>query len=313
MTPDLDVITPGESMALLVASTDGPLAEVVHFERRLAGAETNVAIGLARLGLRVAWVSRVGTDAFGRYVKAAVAAEGVDCHAVAEDPGRSTGLMLKGRRGDGGDPAIDYYRRHSAASALSAADLDPGLLLRARHLHVTGILPALSPSTLALTEQAMRCMREAGRTVSFDPNLRPRLWPSRDVMAQTLNRLAALADWVLPGEAEARALTGLERTADLAAFYLDRGARVVFVKQGERGAAVHTAEAAWQLAGHPVPRVVDTVGAGDAFAVGVISAMLEGRSPPEAAARGNWIGARQVQVVGDYEGMPRRGELPAGL
>lgn len=313
MIPDLDVITPGESMALLVAAQPGPLETITQFERRLAGAETNVAIGLARLGLKVAWVSRVGADSFGRYVRGAVAAEGVDCRHVTEDPARSTGFMLKGRRDDGGDPAIDYYRRHSAASALSPADLGETVLLRARHLHATGILPALSPTTLALTGQAMRRMREAGRTVSFDPNLRPRLWPGAQVMVDTLNHLASLADWVLPGLAEGRQLTGCERPADIAAFYLQRGVRGVFIKLGEEGAVVFTADAGQHLPGVTVPHVVDTVGAGDGFAVGVISALLEGRSPEAAAVRGNWIGARQVQVVGDCEGLPRRDELPPGL
>jgi 2-dehydro-3-deoxygluconokinase len=154
-------------------------------------------------------------------------------------------------------------------------------------------------------------MRAAGKTISFDPNLRPTLWPSRAAMVEGLNALAALADWVLPGIGEGEILTGYTQPEDIAKFYLDRGARAVIVKLGAQGAYFRSADDAAVIACEPVANVVDTVGAGDGFAVGVISALLEGKPLPQAVARGNRIGALAIQVIGDSEGLPTRAELDA--
>ncbi|OYQ41467.1 2-dehydro-3-deoxygluconokinase [Rhodoferax sp. TH121] len=302
----------GETMALLVAQEPGPLAEVHSFSKRIAGADTNVAIGLARLGFKVGWVSRLGSDSFGSYVRKTVEAEGVDTSQVETDPQRSTGFMLKSRSVDGSDPSIEYYRRGSAASQLSVAHLNTDYALRARHVHTTGITPALSPAARELVAHAMQTLRTAGRSVSFDPNLRPSLWPDTATMRNTLNDLARHADWVLPGIEEGKLLTGQSTPADIAAWYLDRGAKAVVIKQGAKGAYFHTASGEQgQVPGVPVPVVVDTVGAGDAFAVGIISAQLEGLGWPQALRRANWIASRALQVVGDMEGLPTRAELSA--
>ena len=306
----LDVLSLGETMALLVASEPGPLAQVQHFSKRLAGADSNVAIGLARLGFRVGWVSRVGADSFGTYVRQTIEAEGVDTSQVEVDPQRSTGFMLKSRSVDGADPAIEYYRRGSAASQLGPASLPPAYALKARHVHTTGITPALSEAARALVAQTMQTLRSAGRTVSFDPNLRPSLWPDTATMRDTLNALAAHADWVLPGLAEGQLLTGQGTPADIARWYLDRGARAVVVKLGGEGAYFHTASGEHgHVSGVPVPKIVDTVGAGDAFAVGIISARLEGLGWPQALRRAHWVASRALQVIGDMEGLPTRAEL----
>jgi sugar/nucleoside kinase (ribokinase family) len=307
-----DVLSIGETMAMLVADAPGPLAQAQHFSKRLAGADTNVAIGLARLGLRVGWISRLGADSFGAYVRSSIEAEGIDTSRVETDPMRSTGFMLKTRGVDGRDPAIEYYRRGSAASQLGPQHFDAAWALQARHVHATGITPALSPAACALVALAMRSFRASGRSVSFDPNLRPSLWPDTATMQGTLNALAAHADWVLPGIEEGRLLTGRDTPDAIADFYLERGARAVVVKLGANGAYVRTAEGeSLHVPGEVVPVIVDTVGAGDAFAVGIISARLEGRSWPDALRRANWIASRALQVVGDMEGLPMRHALPA--
>lgn len=311
---DLDSIAIGETMALLVADEPGPLADAQHFSRRLAGADTNVAIGLARLGFRVGWISRLGTDSFGSYVRRTIEAEGIDTSHVETDARRSTGFMLKSRAADGSDPVIEYYRRGSAASQLGPAQFDPGYLLRSRHLHATGITPALSVEACELVSRAMHLMRAHGRSVSFDPNLRPSLWPDAAVMRNTLNRLARDADWVLPGLAEGQLLTGFDTPDGIARFYLDQGAKAVLVKLGADGSYLRTADGeVHQSSGVAVPVIVDTVGAGDAFAVGIVSARLEGLSWPKATARANWIAAQALQVVGDMEGLPLRNQLPDNI
>jgi 2-dehydro-3-deoxygluconokinase len=306
----LDVLTYGEAMALFVADEPGPLAEVSRFTKRIAGADLNVAIGLARLGFKVGWISRVGNDSFGRYVLDTLAKEGIDAGCVAVDERYPTGFQLKAKETGGRDPGIEYFRKGSAASHLSIADYSAQYALAARHLHLTGVAPAISASSHELAFHLAREMRAAGKTVSFDPNLRPTLWPSREAMTASLNRLAALADWVLPGLGEGTVLTGYETPEDIARFYLDAGARGVVVTLGPRGAYYCTADQrSGYAAAQPVAQVVDTVGAGDGFAVGVMSALLEGRDFADAVVRGNRIGAMAIQVIGDSEGFPTRAAL----
>ena len=307
----LDVITFGEAMAMFVADEPGDLAAVSRFTRRQSGAEANVAIGLARLGLRVGWVSRVGDDSFGRFILETMTSEGVDCTHVTVDKLHPTGIQLKSKAEEGADPRIEYFRRGSAASRLSVDDFDPAYFQSARHLHASGVCCALSASTMALARHAMDFMRSAGKSVSFDTNLRPMLWPTRDAMIDGINGLAAKAGWVLPGIAEGRILTPFDAPSDIAAFYLERGAQLVALKLGPEGAYFRTPAAEGMVAGVRVEHVVDTVGAGDAFAVGVISAMLEGLDARTAVARGNRLGAMAIQVVGDMEGLPTRRELDA--
>jgi 2-dehydro-3-deoxygluconokinase len=128
-------------------------------------------------------------------------------------------------------------------------------------------------------------------------------------MRNTINDLATRADWVLPGLEEGRFLTGKQSAEDIARFYRERGAKLVVVKLGSEGAYFDHEGGSGHVPGFPVSEVVDTVGAGDGFAVGVISALLEGHSAPQAVRRGAWIGARAVQVLGDSEGLPTRAEL----
>jgi len=310
-----DVALFGEAMLLLVADRPGPLENAQSFHKRTAGAETNVAIGLARLGLKVGWASRLGIDSMGRYLIAAMKAEGIDCSHVICDPSQRTGFQFKGRVTDGSDPPVEYHRKGSAASHMGPADVDEAWLRSARHLHATGVFAAISETSLQAALKSMDVMRAAGRTVSFDTNLRPTLWSSTETMRHWINEMASRADWVLPGIEEGLLLTGHSRPEEVARFYRERGAKLVVVKLGAEGAYYDSDVAGTgRVEGFPVKEVIDTVGAGDGFAAGVVSALLEGRSVPEAVRRGAWIGARAVQVLGDTEGLPTRAELEqAGL
>lgn len=309
MVCELDVITFGEAMMLLVADQPGPLEFVKAFYKRTAGAETNVAIGLARLGLKVGWASRLGTDSMGRYLLTAMSKEGIDCSHVVCDASQTTGFQFKGKVTDASDPPVEYHRKGSAASHMNHQDIDEAWLLSARHLHATGVFAALSATTLSAARKTMDLMRTACRSVSFDPNLRPTLWASPDQMRTSINELATRADWVLPGLEEGRFLTGENTPAGIARFYRQRGAKLVVVKLGSEGAWFDGDAGAGHVPGFPVAEVIDTVGAGDGFAVGLISALLDGLSVSEAVKRGTWIGARAVQVLGDSEGLPTRFEL----
>lgn len=309
-----DVALFGEAMLLLVADRPGPIEHAQSFFKRTAGAETNVAIGLSRLGLSVGWASRLGTDSMGRSLIASMKAEGIDCSHVICDAAQRTGFQFKGRVTDGSDPPVEYHRKGSAASQMGPADVDEAWLRSARHLHATGVFAAISDTSLEAALKCMDVMRAAGRTVSFDPNLRPTLWSSTETMRHWINELASRADWVLPGMEEGLLLTGESIPEGVARFYRERGAKLVVVKLGAEGAYYDSGDerlgvGTGRVEGFPVKEVIDTVGAGDGFAAGVVSALLEGKSVPEAVKRGAWIGARAVQVLGDTEGLPTRAQL----
>lgn len=310
MPTQLDVITIGEAMAMFVSSQSGDLAAAEQFVKRVAGAELNVATGLARLGLKVGWVSRVGNDSFGRYVLQQLAKENIDSRGVTTDECFATGFQLKSKAENGTDPIVEYFRKGSAASHLSVADFNEEYFCSARHLHLSGVAAALSASSLELLIHASRVMKEKGKTISFDPNLRPVLWKSEAEMVKQLNKLAFQADWVLPGLSEGAILTGHKTPEAIADFYLDRGVKTVVLKTGADGAWFKTATGEkGAVNAVKVENVVDTVGAGDGFAVGVISALLEGKSLPQAVSRGNKIGSLAIQVIGDSEGLPTRAAL----
>ena len=310
MSQALDVITIGEAMAMFVASEPGELSQVEHFFKRVAGAELNVATGLARLGLNVSWVSRVGDDSFGQFVLNTLKKEGIDTAGVTLDGRFATGFQLKSKVNDGTDPIVEYFRKGSAASHLSVEDFNPAYFASARHLHLSGVAAALSASSYSLLDHAAGAMKAAGKTLSFDPNLRPVLWKSEAEMVEKLNHLAFQADWVLPGVKEGIILTGQRTPEGIADFYLDKGVKAVVLKTGADGAWFKTASGEkGAVAAVKVENVVDTVGAGDGFAVGVISALLEGKTLHQAIARGNKIGSLAIQVQGDSEGLPTRSQL----
>ncbi|MBF6617078.1 MAG: sugar kinase [Candidimonas sp.] len=309
MSHNLDVVTFGEAMMLLVADQPGPLEQARGFSKRTAGAETNVAIGLSRLGNKVGWASRLGDDSMGRYLLAEMQREGIDCSHVVSDAAQRTGLQFKGRVTDGSDPPVEYHRKGSAASQMLLSDIDEDWLRSARHLHSTGVFAAISPNCFEVSQRTMSLMHEAGRTVSFDPNLRPVLWPSTEEMRTRINALADGADWIFPGLSEGQLLTQRDTPEEIARYYCERGAQAVVIKLGADGAYYDAGDEQGYVPGCPVASVVDTVGAGDGFAVGVISAKLEGLSWRKAVERGSWIGSRAVQVLGDTEGLPTRQEL----
>lgn len=299
-------------MVMFIASRPGALKDIDTFSRRLAGAEVNVAIGLSRLGLSSGWISRLGEDAFGEYIAEYLAREQVDIHGVTYDSRCPTGFQLKSKVHEG-DPQVQYFRKGSAASTLGVDDVDFCYLTGFRHLHMTGIPPALTKSTRAFAYAALETMKGAGRTVSFDPNLRPSLWSSKEEMREVINDLACRADWVLPGIGEGEFLTGSRDPKEIARFYLNRGVSLVAVKLGPEGAYYRTPNEEGIVQGFKAKKVVDTVGAGDGFATGLIEGLLRGLSITEAVRQGNAIGSIAVQSEGDHDGYPTKEELETYL
>ena len=300
--PSRDVVTFGETMVLMAAVEAGPLRFANTFARHAAGTESNVAIGLARLGQRVGWFSRLGDDEFGQYILGAIRAEGVDTSRVVVDAEAPTGVVFKENR-ELGPRKILYYRRGSAASRLTPSDLDADYLADARYLHLTGVTLAISQSARETVFAAARLARERGVLVSFDPNLRLRLWSKEEARA-TMRELVPLCDVVLPGQDEAELLTG-ESDPDRAADALrELGAKVVALKLGPAGSLGLTDSERVRAPGLKLERIVDPVGAGDGFAAGFLAGQRKGLPLAECLKVGNTVGAFATTVVGDWEGLP---------
>jgi 2-dehydro-3-deoxygluconokinase len=302
-----EVVLFGEPMVMFVAETPGPLEEVERFTRRLAGAEVNVAIGLTRLGHPVSYVTRLGDDVLGRYIQGKLEAEHIRTQ-ISLDRQHFTGFQLK-EKVLSGDPQVCYFRRNSAASMLCEGDINAANLEGVRLLHITGIPPALSPSSRAATYRMVERARSAGIPVSFDPNLRPALWEDERTMIRVVNDIASRSTIFLPNSKEGKILTGSDDETVIADHYLSFGVEMVTVKLGRRGSFTKTRGESFYHPNMPVDRVVDTVGAGDGFAVGIISGILEGLSLRDTVQRGNAIGALQLRQAGDNEGLPSPEEL----
>ncbi|MET9791055.1 sugar kinase [Streptomyces canus] len=302
-----EVVTFGETMAALRAQ--GALRLGGSLGLSVAGAESNVAIGLARLGHRVRWAGRVGADELGALVLRTLRAEGVDTgHAVTDDTDRPTGLLLTEPR-LGTLTRVSYYRAGSAGSAVSPADVLPALAPGSRILHLTGITPALSPSAAEAALAAATTAREAGITVCLDVNYRSKLWIAdraravlRPILAHTDLLIASEDELPLvlerPGAGESEALHSL----------LAAGVNEVVVKRGAHGATTFTSDGSMDRAARQVD-AIDLVGAGDAFVAGYLSGLLDGADIPARLHRAVTTAAFAVATRGDWEGLPTRDEL----
>ncbi|WP_235487995.1 sugar kinase [Streptomyces roseoverticillatus] len=317
-----------------VAVERAPLADAATFARGIGGAESNVACALAAAGHRTTWVGRVGADAFGDHLVAAIAAYGVDVSAVRRDPDRPTGVYFRtaGERsvglpdppGASGPPFSEvlYYRAGSAASAMSPELVPRATAWSGRVLHLTGITAALSAGCLDLLRVLTE--RRPGRPlVSFDVNYRVALWRNAPDGPAVLASLARRSDLVFVGEDEAEAAWGLHGAAAIRSALPEP--RVLVVKQGAAGATayVRTSAGGTEAGGaHPdavvsapdavvsVPApsvdVVAPVGAGDAFAAGFLHGTLRGLPPGQCLRHGHLIAAAALTASGDLAAPPRR-------
>lgn len=279
---------------------------------RIAGAESNTAIGVSTYGHSSSYISRVGSDCFGQYILRMIRAEGVDVSGIIIDEAHQTGLMFKEPL-PGRETAVHYYRSGSAASFLSAQDLDENLIREAEILHFTGITPILSSSCLDTIYTALEIAAASRTLISFDPNIRFKLWNGcdyKDLMLDLMHR----SNVVLIGRDEAACLYG---TSEVETLYGKLTAncpslRALAVKDGANGAWAGDSS---QLLFVPAAdcRCVDPVGAGDAFNAGFLSGLLSGEPLEKCAAIAAISGARATETAGDIEGFIRRQEMDAIL
>jgi len=301
-----EVITFGEVLAVFLSADDAPLGRSSAFDLVTAGAEANVAIGLSRLGHSTRFTGRVGDDALGRRIERELRGEGLATRLTI-DPERPTGVIVRDAPAVGATQVV-YHRSGSAGSALTVDDLDLSAIGSARLLHATGITAALSATAFEATKAAMRAAREAGVTVTFDPNIRRRLGTPEHWL-RIVTTLAPLADVVLVGADDASFVlpsAGLESTV---AWFRDRGVDTVVWKDGAEGATeLNPRDGTVRQAALPV-HARDAVGAGDAFAAGWISGWLDGEEAPGRLRRAVTVAASVVAHRGDLPGLPDRDAL----
>ncbi|MCU1403415.1 MAG: sugar kinase [Microbacteriaceae bacterium] len=304
--PTRTVVTIGETMALMSSSGVGPLQHERSMTIGIGGSESNVAIGLSRLGVPVTWIGKVGADSLGDLVVREIGAEGVRVVASRDD-GAPTSLMIKERR-TSIDTHVWYYRRGNAGSRLRADEFDHDIIRGASLLHLTGISPALSEGMADTVLEAIRIARDAGVVVSFDLNFRGKLWSRQEAHA-AYSRIVPLCDVVFGGEDEAAIALGKAGTpSELARGLVDLGAGQAVIKLGAFGAIALVDGVEYERAAIRIDPI-DTVGAGDAFVAGYLSEYLENADVPTRLTTAVTAGAYVCLAHGDWEGAPRRHEL----
>ena len=299
----LDLLTVGEPLISLSAT--GRLAASPGLRKSIGGAEANVAIGLARLGLRAGYVSRVGADPFGDEIVRTLRGEGVDVSRVQRSPQRLTGLMVRALRSPT-DVRVHYYREGSAATELDGI----GEVPPARYAHATGITLALGAGPATAVAELLAAAHAMGATVSFDPNIRLKLWSLADAVAAVRAVLPSVDDLLL-SEAEALAIAGAGELDEALRRLGDQGIARVVVRRGAAGAVGVAAGLRIEIAAEAAGPVVDCVGAGDAFTVGYLFERLQGAPFAIAMATGAWAAGHVVAHPGDYEGLPDRADYDA--
>lgn len=266
----LDVVSIGEILIDFVGKDKGfRLSEVQEFRRAAGGGPANVAVGVARLGGRAGFIGKVGRDAFGDHLKEVLEENGVDVRGLLWDPEANTTLVFVALD-QRVVPEFVFYRRGTADTRLSPEELPPDVLKATRILHFSSVSLTVEPARSA-TLEAVRAAKGEGAVVSFDPNLRLSLWPSRERARKEILAAVSLADVIKLNEEELQFLSGFkEEMAAGIAFLLEKGPKLMAVTRGEQGAWV--AGKRGKVLSPPFPvNPVDTTGAGDAFMAGMLT------------------------------------------
>jgi 2-dehydro-3-deoxygluconokinase len=297
----IDLYTFGEVMALFVTSDTDSVVSARQYELQVVGAEANVAVAVSRLGLRAKFMSRVGEDQLGQVVIDELAGEGVDVSAISR-VAHPTGTMVR-NRGTSQPVEISYLRKFSAGSTIDSRDVKQTDIEGAKWVHLTGITVAISDSAHRAVETALDMARKAKVTVSFDLNIRRKLW-SEDRARIALQDLVHDLDVLFGGQDEYEVVFGasdprenLERAAaaNIPTAIMTAGAGSIrILNNGEY----------WEFQ-PPTVVAVDPVGSGDAFVGGVISGLLSGMDLKDAIKQGSRSGADVASQIGDWAGLPR--------
>lgn len=307
----MDVLTFGESMVAFSTMNNESIVHTDQTSVSIAGAESNVATALARLDHKVKWVSRVGDDVFGRKILHDLQAEGVDTEGVIRDPIHQTGLMFKQKRSLLNTEVL-YYRENSAASELSIDDIDPAWIEQCKIIHITGITPSLSERCSELVMEVIRLGKKHHKLISFDPNVRLKLWTIEEAQ-KALLPIIKESDIFFPGIDELKQLLNLKTVKDFEKFALEWEIPTMVVKDGAKGAWLIEDEQTTFVEAFEINNVIDEVGAGDAFAAGFLHGYLNSKTRVESIIYGHALAAFAISTEGDTYGLPTQSELQSFL
>ena len=306
-----EIITIGETMAVFTPKSTGYLRYIRDYELRIAGAESNLAIGVAKLNHTAGWISSLGRDEFGAFVCNSIRAEGVDTSRVVWDANHRTGIMCKQIR-NASETSVFYYRDDSAASHMAPAILDEEYIKESKILHLTGITPILGKTCRDLTEAAVEMAAAQGIHISFDPNIRRKLWGGNDY-SPLLREIVEKAQIILMGKDEAEALFGISEPRHIMDMLFTKGnAKYVAIKDGAKGAVVGDKNQVAEIPPFPCC-CVDPIGAGDAFNGAFLCGVLEGKNVIDCGRMGAVAGALATETYGDIEGYPSREQMEIAL
>lgn len=273
------------------------------------GDTSNSAIAAARQGAKVGYLSAVGDDVYGRMLRDLWSAEGVDHADVCTDPGAFTGVYFVNHDDKGHH--FSFFRKGSAASRMRPQNLPVERIARAKVLHLSGISAAISDTACDTCFAAIELAKAAGVQVSFDTNLRLKLWPlarARAVMFELMRH----ADICLPSYEDISALTGLEDADRLMDFCLEAGARVVALKLGAEGALLADGKRRIRIPPHPC-RPVDATGAGDAFGGALLARLVAGDDLEPAGRYAAAAAALSTEGYGAVEPIPTAAQVRVAL
>ena len=296
-----EVVTMGETMVLLYSSDPAvQLADTRQLTMDCAGADSNFAIAMTRLGFRVGWISRVGEDPLGEFVVTAIANEGVDVSQVKRDGRGPTGVFFKYQTPTS-ETRVIYYRRASAASRLGPEDVSAEYFADASWLHLNGMTCALSADCARAFKQAIRLAVANNVSVSIDLNLRLQLWSveaARRVLLPLLSKVSIL----FGTEDEFLTLFRVPSLPAALSAAARHGPKTVVAKRGRRGAIALVRESMISHGGFAPPEVVDTVGAGDGFNAAFVASVFRGMNSEQALRYANLAGAAAATTPGDFQG-----------
>lgn len=300
----LDILCLGEAMVEF-NQTGGPNSD--QYLRGYGGDTSNCAIAAARQGARTGYCTLLGRDPFGDLLLNLWCSEGVATDAVGRHDTAPTAIYFVTHTEKG--HAFTYYRQGSAASRMKPSDLPVALLQNTSVLHASGISLAISRDMRETVMSAMGIMRHAGRKISFDTNLRLKLW-SLEEARPAIDAALNMSDIALPGLEDATALTGLSDPLAIADSYRQRGIPLVVLKCGAEGVIVADSQGRWRIPGHNVPSV-DATGAGDCFDGAFLTEFVRGASPLDAATYANAAAALTTIGYGAVAPIPRRAAVEA--
>lgn len=298
----MDIVTIGDALVCMNPMTQGPLQFVNLFEKKVGGAELNVAIGCARLGLHTGWISNVGDDPFGKHVISFVKGQGIDTQCVQTIENYPTSVYFKEVLNSDMINSY-YYREKSPTSQMKIGDIDEAYFIKSKVFHVSGVFPAVCESNRQIVKDLLKIAKANNMLVTFDTNIRLKLW-SKEEAITTIKSYLQYVDVLFIGQEEAQILFNTDDINEIKTMCAPYQISHIVLKLGEQGAVVIKDDEKCKRSPLYKASVVDVIGAGDGFAAGYLYSLLQGWNLETSLDFANAVASYVISVPGDNEGLP---------